>query len=90
MADHLRVLEREGVSLGAFAPPREIPVVVISSGNQPPDQITAHHALAERSIDGRHVIAAQSAHWVQFDEPSLVVALVRDLVERLRESESLS
>src|SRR5688572_11369857 len=88
MADHLRVLEREGVSLGAFIPPREIPVVVISSGNQPPDQITAHQALAERSIDGRHVIAAQSAHWVQFDEPSLVVALVQDLVERLRESES--
>ena len=83
MADHLRVLEREGVSLSAFIPPREIPVVVISSGNQPPDQIAAHRALAERSADGRHVIAARSAHWVQFDEPSLVVALVRELVESL-------
>jgi pimeloyl-ACP methyl ester carboxylesterase len=83
MADHLRVLEREGVSLSAFIPPREIPVVVISSGNQPPDQIAAHRMLAERSADGRHVIAARSAHWVQFDEPALVVTLIRELVERV-------
>jgi pimeloyl-ACP methyl ester carboxylesterase len=82
MADHLGVLEREGTSMGALIPPRSIPVVVISSGNQPPEQIAAHRMLAERSADGRHVVAARSAHWVQFDEPELVVGLVRDLVER--------
>lgn len=84
MADHLRVLEREGVSLGGFIPPREIPVIVISGGNQPPEQIAAHRMLSERSANGRHVIAARSAHWVQFDEPELVVSLVRDLVEESR------
>jgi pimeloyl-ACP methyl ester carboxylesterase len=82
MADHLRVLEREGISLGEFIPPREIPVIVISSGDQPPEQIAAHRMLAERSAHGRHVVAARSAHWVQFDEPELIVALVRELVER--------
>jgi pimeloyl-ACP methyl ester carboxylesterase len=83
MADHLRVLEREGASLSAFVPPREIPVIVISSGNQPPDEIAAHGMLAARSADGRHVIAARSAHWVQFDEPALVVTLVAELVDRV-------
>lgn len=82
MADHLRVLEREGTSMGALIPPRNIPVVVISSGNQPPDQLAAHRMLAERSVDGRHVVATRSAHWVQFDEPELVVGLVKELVER--------
>jgi pimeloyl-ACP methyl ester carboxylesterase len=82
MAEHLGVLEREGVSLSGFSPPGDIPVIVISSGNQPPEQIAAHRMLAERSADGRHVIAGRSAHWVQFDEPELVVALVRELVER--------
>jgi len=82
MADHLRVLEREGTSIDAPVPPRDIPVVVISSGNQPTEEIAAHRLLAERSAHGRHVIAARSAHWVQFDEPELVVALVRELVER--------
>lgn len=82
MADHLRVLEREGIGIGALIPPRTIPVVVISSGNQPPEQIAAHRMLADQSSDGRHVIASRSAHWVQFDEPELVVAVVRELVER--------
>ena len=82
MADYLLVLEREGVTLGGFIPPRTIPVVVISSGDQPAEQLAAHRMLAERSDRGRHVIAARSTHWVQFDEPELVVELVRDLVDR--------
>ena len=85
MADHLRGLEREGASLSQFIPPRETPIIVISSGHQPLEPIAAHRKLAERSADGRHVIAARSAHWVQFDEPALVVALVRELVERKAE-----
>ena len=68
--------------MGGLIPPRDIPVVVISSGNQPPKQLAAHRMLVERSAIGRHVVAARSAHWVQFDEPELVVALVRELVER--------
>ena len=82
MADHLRVLEREGTVMGSLIPRPEIPVVVISSGDQPAEQIAAHRMLAERSDDGRHVIAARSAHWVQFDEPELVVAVVRELVHK--------
>ena len=82
MADHLRVLEREGPSMDALIPPRNIPVVVISSGTHPPEQIAAHRMLAERSADGRHVVATRSAHWVQFDEPELVVALVKELVDK--------
>jgi len=84
MAEHLHVLEREGTSIGAPIPPRSIPVVVISSGNQPPEEIAAHRTLAERSADGRHVVASRSTHWVQFDEPELIVSLVRELVERER------
>lgn len=86
MADHLRVLEREGVLLSTLVPPPQIPIVVISSGNQPPEEIAAHRMLAERSAEGRHVIAARSAHWVQFDEPALVVGIVRDLLERVTRS----
>ena len=59
-------------------------MVVISSGDQPLEQIAAHRRLAAASVDGRHVIAARSAHWVQFDEPELVVAAVKGLVESQR------
>ena len=81
MADHLRVLEREAKAIGEAIPPPEIPVVVISGGNQPPEQLAAHEALARASAHGRHVVASRSTHWVQFDEPELIVAAVRELVE---------
>jgi hypothetical protein len=35
--------------------------------------------LAERSASGRHLVAVRSAHWIQFDEPELVVDAVRAL-----------
>ena len=80
MAAHLLTLEQEGASMATFVPPREIPVVVISSSDQPPEQIAAHRLLTERSAIGRHILATRSGHWVQFDEPSLIVSAVRDLV----------
>ena len=84
MADHLSTLESEGHVMASVTVPREIPVVVISSGNQPPEYLEGHRRLAESSDGGRHIIAERSAHWVQFDEPELVVNAVQDLVIRKR------
>jgi pimeloyl-ACP methyl ester carboxylesterase len=84
MADYLLSLEREGAAIAAIQLPRHIPVVVISSGDQPQEYLDAHRRLAAASSDGRHVIAARSAHWVQFDEPELVIGVIKDLVEQSR------
>lgn len=84
MADHLRTLEREGPSMGRFVPPPRVPVVVISGRDLPPEQCAAHRELTEGSADGRHVIATRSGHWIQFDEPELIVRVVRELVDRER------
>jgi pimeloyl-ACP methyl ester carboxylesterase len=81
MADHLLTLERDAAVISGLVVPREIPVVVISSGNQPAGELDVHRMLAESSNEGRHIIAGRSAHWVQFDEPELIVDAVRDLVE---------
>jgi pimeloyl-ACP methyl ester carboxylesterase len=88
MADHLLALAEDGASIASAAPPPEVPVVVISSGDQPPERLAAHRALADASTGGRHVIASQSAHWVQFDEPELIVRVVRELVVASRSPES--
>jgi pimeloyl-ACP methyl ester carboxylesterase len=84
MADHFLTLERDRASIAAVIPPRDVPAVVISSAGQPPDQLDAHRALAASSIDARHVVATRSAHWVQFDEPELIVTAVRELIDAQR------
>jgi hypothetical protein len=50
MADHLLALERGGASMAMYIPRRELPVVVVSSGDQSPDLIAAHRTLAESSL----------------------------------------
>jgi pimeloyl-ACP methyl ester carboxylesterase len=84
MADHLAALERDRESIAAVAPPSEVPLVVISSGDQPSELLAVHRTLAGRSLAGRHVVAARSAHWIQFDEPELVVDAVMELTEAAR------
>jgi pimeloyl-ACP methyl ester carboxylesterase len=81
MGAHLAVLERDREAIAAVTPPREVPLVVISSGEQPPELLAMHRTLADTSRAGRHVVAARSAHWIQFDEPELVVDAVRALME---------
>lgn len=50
----------------------------------PPERIEEHRALVRLSTHGRHIVAAGSGHWIQFDEPELVVAAIREVVEHTR------
>jgi pimeloyl-ACP methyl ester carboxylesterase len=84
MADHLAALERDGAAIARIVSPPEIPTIVISSGNQPSEHVNAQGELAGASHAGRHVIAARSTHWIQFDEPELVTAAVQELMARYR------
>jgi pimeloyl-ACP methyl ester carboxylesterase len=84
MADHLAVLERDREAVAAVIPPREVPLLIISSRDQPAEQLAVHRSLSEASVAGRHVVATRSAHWIQFDEPELVVTAVAELVESAR------
>jgi len=81
MGQYLAALEREGAAIAQIVPPPEIPIVVISSGNQPAEHIAMQRMLAEASHGGQHIMASRSTHWVQLDEPELVTHAVRALVQ---------
>lgn len=78
MADHLRVLQEAATFVGSLEALPDVPLVVISSGELPPDRIDEHRQLARLSSTGRHAVAARSGHWIPFDEPDLVVQAVRE------------
>ena len=85
MADYLGAFERDRMKMASLTPPPEVAVVVLSSGKQPPEELARHRALSESSPRGRHVVATRSGHWIQFDEPHLIVAAVRELVNESRD-----
>src|SRR5262249_10945865 len=88
MADHLRALEETASAVAGITSLGEVPVVILSSGDQPPDVIARHRQLARLSSKGRHIVAARAGHWIQFDDPGLVIETIRELVARIRTSDA--
>ena len=84
MADHLSALDETAAAVGRITSLPNIPLVVISSGDQPSEVLERHRLLAALSPSGRHVVAHTSGHWIQFDDPDLVVSTIREMVDRIR------
>ena len=77
------------------APPfPDVPLIVISAGKEPPSWLVGdgfsqifqenQRRLVALSPQGRQIIAQQSGHFVQNDEPELVVQAIREVVENGR------
>ena len=55
---------------------------MISASNATPEQLAERNQLVQSVSTGRHIRASNSGHWIQFDEPELVVQAVRELVKQ--------
>jgi hypothetical protein len=42
-----------------------------------------HQATAAHSLHGRHLVAANSAHWIHLDQPELIVEAFCEMAEKL-------
>jgi pimeloyl-ACP methyl ester carboxylesterase len=80
LAGHLRVLQEAAAFMIALKALPDVPLTVISSGELPPDQMDEQRRLATLSSSGRHIVAERSGHWVQFDEPQLIIEAIRELL----------
>ena len=80
LAGHLKVLQEAAAFMKALTALPDVPLAVISSGELPPDQMEEQRRLATLSASGRHIVARRSGHWVQFDEPELVVEAIRTIL----------
>jgi pimeloyl-ACP methyl ester carboxylesterase len=89
LAGHLRVVREAAAAFAATRPSRDLPIVVVSSGRLPRERIEEHRRLAALSSSGRHVIAEQSGHWIQFDQPDLVVRTIAQVVREVQHNPPL-
>jgi pimeloyl-ACP methyl ester carboxylesterase len=83
-----------GEQVRAAPPPPPVPLVVLSARERWPTQGCAacqareemQAALAQILPAGRRVLARGSGHFIQLDQPQLVVDAIRDVVEAARTS----
>lgn len=64
--------------------PAQIPVVVLSAANSTALELEERERWVRESHNGRHVIVPNSGHWIQLEQPQIVVDAVRDLVRAFR------
>jgi pimeloyl-ACP methyl ester carboxylesterase len=62
----------------------DLPLVTISSTDPGDYRIAQQDALAQLSTCGRHVVASNSGHWIPLDQPSVVIDVIREVVESVR------
>jgi pimeloyl-ACP methyl ester carboxylesterase len=80
MAAYLESLPASAREAAQMKLPDGIPATVLSGAHSTPEQLEEREALARRSPRGRHIIARQSGHWIQLDEPELVVEAIRGMI----------
>lgn len=80
MAAYLESLPASAAEAAGLGDAEGIPVIVLSAGNSTPEQRVEREALVSRSPLGRHFVAAKSGHWIQLDEPQVVVEAIREMV----------
>jgi pimeloyl-ACP methyl ester carboxylesterase len=83
MARYIRTLPATAAEASQSQIPAHIPVTVISGAHQPPVRMAEHQAIAAHSLHGRHLVAANSAHWIHLDQPELIVEAFCEMAEKL-------
>jgi pimeloyl-ACP methyl ester carboxylesterase len=79
MARHLEALPATAARVCETNPITGFPVTVISGGHLTPEERAEHEGIAQAAGKGRHILAARSGHWVQLDEPEIVIAAIREM-----------
>ena len=62
----------------------QLPLALITSQDAQPARMRADAVLASRSQRGRHVLAANSGHWVPLDAPQVVIETIAAVLAETR------
>ena len=60
------------------------PLIVLSATNPSPERVREQEEVAQLSSAGKHVIASDSGHWIPLDQPEVVIAAIREVVDAVR------
>jgi len=86
LAAALEALPASSAEAAQIVLPQAIPLAILSARDSTAAERAEREATARNSARGRHILAANSGHWIHLDEPELVVAAIQEMVESVRAS----
>ena len=64
--------------------PAEIPFLVLSASNANEAELKERDSWVRQSPRGRHIQIEKSGHWLQLENPEIVVGVIQELVGLVR------
>jgi pimeloyl-ACP methyl ester carboxylesterase len=83
LASQIRFMPESAAQVAATSIRPDLPLVVLSASSLPPGEIEQHRALASVSACGRHQIVPDSGHWIQLDQPEIVICAITELLSEI-------
>jgi pimeloyl-ACP methyl ester carboxylesterase len=80
MAEYLECLP-ESARIARMMPiPAEVPFIILSASNATEAELEERDSWVRESVRGRHIRMEQGGHWLQLEQPDIVVELIREVV----------
>ena len=86
MAAHLEALPAFCAEVAKFSNPGalgDLPLTLLTATNPSRDRLRHQEEVAALSSRSQHLVASKSGHWIQLDQPELVVEAVRKMADAL-------
>lgn len=84
VASQIESLPESATQVAATGSYDDLPLVVLSASNPSSTRELEQKAMARLSSDGKYIVAERSGHWIQLDQPELVIEAIREVVEAAR------
>ena len=85
LASQIRFMPESAAAVSASSIPWSLPLTVLSAASLPADEREQNNILAVQSPRGRHVVVSNSGHWIQLDQPKIVIRAIEEMLREIRE-----
>lgn len=86
MAATLASLPESARAVLEMAIPPEIPIAVLSASSATEQELRERDGWVQQCQGGQHVRLNDCGHWLQLEQPGMIVSAIREMVERARAS----
>jgi pimeloyl-ACP methyl ester carboxylesterase len=80
MAEYLESLPESARIARTMPIPAEIPFIILSASNATEREMDERDSWVREHARGRHIRAEQGGHWLQLEQPDMVVEVIQELV----------